>query len=194
MKCPKCSYENPPDTQFCSECGQAMPDPRAAAQARRSVPTWIWIVGAIILIAGILTICCGVAVGAVALWPTATPTPTPTATPTPTPTATPTATPTPTPTSTPTPTPVPITGRWLLEYDWGCEGDPRETLVTLFEDHTFSTGEDNHGTWSLSGSDITLTYPSGTEYTGEVSEGEMEGTMVSYDGREGCWSATRTGD
>jgi hypothetical protein len=82
----------------------------------------------------------------------------------------------------------------MLEYDWGCEGHPDEAIITLSEDHTFTTDEDLYGTWSLSGSDFTLTFSSGTEYTGKASEGEMEGTMVSYDGAKGCWSATRIGD
>ncbi len=27
MKCPQCSFENPPDAKFCGKCGAAMPSP-----------------------------------------------------------------------------------------------------------------------------------------------------------------------
>ena len=86
-----------------------------------------------------------------------------------------------------------ITGTWYLDYDWGCDGGSSSATWYINYDGTFTDSSDTSGTWSLYGSQVTLTYSNGTTYTGEVSGDQMNGTMVSYDGNTGCWSASKGG-
>ena len=84
-----------------------------------------------------------------------------------------------------------ITGNWSLEYDWECDGNPVSTSWYIAIGGTFTDGEGNGGTWSTSGSQVTITYSNNTTYTGTVSGNNMSGTMVSNTST-GCWSATRS--
>lgn len=91
-----------------------------------------------------------------------------------------------------------VVGIWNQNYDWGCDGSFNVAILDIRDDNTIIltdwNGEILYPTWSLEGNQFTYVYTSGTTYTGTVdsTENYMEGTMVSWRGSTGCWSATRT--
>ena len=118
--------------------------------------------------------------------PTNTPVP-PTDTVTPLPTATATILPTDTPI--PSPTLPSILGTWSLFYTWRCEGEGGVVVLTFLENNRFDTGGTRNGNYTFDGTNITFTFPSGTKYTGIVTNNYMKGTMISSHGVPGCWDA-----
>ena len=82
-------------------------------------------------------------------------------------------------------------GTWNVSYDWGCTGSTQSDHFYIYSDGSYSDDSSSGGNWTLSGGQITLTYGSGTVYTGSISGSQMNGTMVSYDQNTGCWTSTR---
>lgn len=83
-------------------------------------------------------------------------------------------------------------GLWDMFFDWNCDGSFSSTTWNFKEDKTFESTGGFHGTWSVSGKQITVTYSSGTTYSGTIDSAGtfMSGTMVDYDGVTGCWDAS----
>jgi ABC-type Fe3+ transport system permease subunit len=84
-------------------------------------------------------------------------------------------------------------GTWATTYDWGCTGSGQSSHFFVQNNGTFTDDDSSTGAWVLTGNQVTFTYSSGTAYTGTLAQDAMSGTMVSYDGRTGCWNSTRTG-
>jgi hypothetical protein len=85
-------------------------------------------------------------------------------------------------------------GLWSIFYDFGTCGDGQDvgtTWIEFYSNGTFYDGQDNTGTWTQSGNRIDWYYPIGTHYTGIISGSSMNGTMVSFSGWTGCWSANK---
>lgn len=85
-----------------------------------------------------------------------------------------------------------VIGRWKLEFDWDCVGSPGAATVTHYSDHRFYTSTGSGGAWKLSGNKIIRTYDNGTKYTGTIEASNMKtkGTMISFNGRTGCYTDT----
>lgn len=86
-----------------------------------------------------------------------------------------------------------VVGRWTKYFDWACDGTQGGSVEDTFNaDHTW-TNSNFHGTWSLSGNQVTQIYSGGTTYTGTVNAAcsYMNGTMLSYAGSTGCWESFR---
>jgi hypothetical protein len=86
-----------------------------------------------------------------------------------------------------------MAGTWAFQYDWGCDGSSRTMIWDINADHTYTTNENEHGTWVVDGNQFIATYSNGTVYTGTLSGNRngMEGTMRTTGGSTGCWSANR---
>jgi len=89
-----------------------------------------------------------------------------------------------------------VTGRWDIYYAWSCD-DANQTFVRnwVFDDATWANKRAG-GTWLLSGTTFQFIYgadKTGTVYTGTVNSScdTMTGTMESYSGSTGCWTAER---
>ncbi len=83
----------------------------------------------------------------------------------------------------------------VINYDWGCTGASYTSTWYLYSDHTFDSAGGLYGTWSLSGSNFTLTYSNGTTYSGVLSGTSLTGTMVEAQdlgGDTGCWTGSLT--
>ena len=85
-----------------------------------------------------------------------------------------------------------VVGTWELYYDWYCDGAPGMTMTNFYADGTWDNDEGYSGTYTLVGDQLTQYYPNGTTYYGTVAGTYMSGTMVSYDGTQGCWEAFKT--
>jgi len=82
---------------------------------------------------------------------------------------------------------------WAGVWDWDCDGDTNwACTLTLAAGGTFTDTDGDSGTWSLSGSTVTIYYPSyDLTITGTVSGSSISGTMTD-DGVTGCWTATKS--
>lgn len=65
--------------------------------------------------------------------------------------------------------------------------------MNMYADYTWTSDEGYSGTWTKTGKDVVVTYASGTTYTGVLSANNQHasGTMVSFSGMTGCWTADR---
>lgn len=86
---------------------------------------------------------------------------------------------------------------WQLNFDWGCLSTPSSAITYVKPDYTF-TVQDYSGTWAKDKKTIVFTFapvePYGsTVYSGLLSQDNQHasGTMVSYLGGTGCWTADR---
>lgn len=90
-----------------------------------------------------------------------------------------------------------VAGRWVLTYDWDCDGSPDETELRFNQDGTFS-GEDgiSKGEWSRDGQSVRWEHNEDPNalYRGSLSGLFMSGTMSTTEGRTGCWSAKKAGE
>jgi hypothetical protein len=89
----------------------------------------------------------------------------------------------------------PLTGDWIIYYDWNCDGSFNSHNMTFYADGTWSSSEGYTGTWAQDGCNIDWWYTSGTHYWGVMTlDGlYMDGDMLSSGGLSGCWWADRTG-
>ena len=87
-----------------------------------------------------------------------------------------------------------IVGVWIVNYTWDTGGSG-STTITFSGDKksgTFTTASYN-GTYSVDGKNAQWTYSSGTKYTGTFKDKQnMSGTMLSYSGDPGTWTASKT--
>lgn len=84
---------------------------------------------------------------------------------------------------------LPVAGIWEINYNWTSSSSGK-TDFTLNENGTFSVNSSTAGTWTLSGNILTMTYSSGTVYTGTVSGQTASGTMTSTT-NNGTWTGTK---
>jgi hypothetical protein len=84
-----------------------------------------------------------------------------------------------------------IVGNWNVYYDWGCDGVTSSITINLMEDYTFLTSSSSTGTWETYGDSVKWIYVSGTTYKGLYSDGTIDGTMASYTGNTGCFTADK---
>jgi hypothetical protein len=86
-----------------------------------------------------------------------------------------------------------ITGTWGFNYKWSSGTSWSNGHFYFQSDKTFSTESGNNGTWSTEGTSVTITYSSGTVYSGTANSGttSITGTMTSYSGSTGEWNATK---
>jgi C1A family cysteine protease len=84
-----------------------------------------------------------------------------------------------------------VVGSWTLVYKWGCGSSSGSCVITFNPDGSFTTSQSGTGTWTLTGDQIQWTYTSGTQYIGTLNGNAMSGTMVSYLGSTGCWTASK---
>jgi len=86
-----------------------------------------------------------------------------------------------------------IQGTWTLSYTWSNSGTGTTTITFTGskESGTFSS-QKYIGTYTVDGKNVTWTYTSGTKYTGtSTGDNNMIGTMISYKGGSGTWTAVR---
>jgi hypothetical protein len=86
-----------------------------------------------------------------------------------------------------------ITGTWTVNYTWSGwpTGSANITFTGTKKSGTFAT-QSYTGTYTVDGKNVVFTYTSGTKYTGTFTAKEtMSGTMVSWDGDPGTWTATK---
>ena len=88
-------------------------------------------------------------------------------------------------------------GRWILTFDWDCDGNPREDIVIFNSDGSFGDDENqNKGEWSSE--DGSIRWENDAEpyalYRGSISGLYMSGTMSTADGSTGCWTARKSGE
>ena len=86
-----------------------------------------------------------------------------------------------------------VFGEWIRIDDWNCSHSGLlETYMTLNDDGTFDDSHYLDGDWIQDGNSVTMRYETGTVYVGTINaDGTMNGTMTSYTGVTGCWSAER---
>jgi hypothetical protein len=90
-----------------------------------------------------------------------------------------------------------IVGRWILTFDWDCDGNPDEDEVVFSSDGSFGDDENlNEGEWSAEGTSVRWEHDEDPNalYRGSISGRYMSGTMSTTDGSTGCWTARKTGD
>ncbi len=81
---------------------------------------------------------------------------------------------------------------FALHFDWGCTGSPGTTSLTVEDTGRFMTGDGFAGDWTFVGASqqIRFLFDTGTDYRGEhLGGGNLEGTMQSVYGSDGCWTA-----
>jgi hypothetical protein len=86
---------------------------------------------------------------------------------------------------------MPVVGEWTLHYDWGCSGNYNQAGITFNNDGTFSS--DSAGKWVQTDGTILFRFDNSTAYGGNVVGNAMVGTMLSFDGSNGCWYAIKVG-
>ena len=88
-------------------------------------------------------------------------------------------------------------GRWMLTFDWDCDGSTDEDEVIFNSDSSFGD-EDNQnlGEWSAEGTSVRWEHDEDPNalYRGSISGRYMSGTMSTTDGSTGCWTARKTED
>jgi hypothetical protein len=84
-----------------------------------------------------------------------------------------------------------VPGDWVVYYDWGCNGWPGSAVNAFNADHTFTTSEEEWGTWQHVNNRMVWTFSSGSQYTGFIAGDVMAGTMHGANGDPGCWEAER---
>ena len=90
-----------------------------------------------------------------------------------------------------------LVGRWILTFDWDCDGSPGEDEVIFNSDGSFGDDENlSKGEWSSEDGSIRWEYREDPRplYRGSLSGLYMSGTMSTTDGSTGCWTARKTGD
>lgn len=86
-----------------------------------------------------------------------------------------------------------LTGHWSMGVKWATSSYTVRTYWDFSSDKTFRSGDGYTGTWSVSGSSVSIRYSLGTLYTGTLdSNTHMSGTVVSYAGVHGTWYADRS--
>ena len=82
-------------------------------------------------------------------------------------------------------------GIWTLNYDWGCDGsDGTATTVLYPGPNNFFVTPCCGGSWMLSGDLFSMIYGNGTTYTtNNIVNYPITGTMTSFQGNTGCWTA-----
>ncbi len=88
-----------------------------------------------------------------------------------------------------------ITGSWTIDFTWqsGYSDYTEVTFTGSKKSGTFySSLSGSSGTYAVDGKDVSWTYESGTKYTGKFTgKKSMSGTMLSYEGSTGTWTATK---
>ena len=87
-----------------------------------------------------------------------------------------------------------LVGRWILTFDWDCDGNPGEDEVIFNSDGSFGDDDNrNKGEWSREGQSIRWEHDKDPKslYRGSISGLYMSGTMSTIDGRTGCWTARK---
>jgi len=91
-----------------------------------------------------------------------------------------------------TPGPHDISGTWVFDCDWGCDGGTEYLIFYIYEDGTFShDGQNITGNWELTENTVTLSNTiAGIVYTGTMNAEatSMSGNMVNNKTQAtGCW-------
>lgn len=91
--------------------------------------------------------------------------------------------------------PVDFSGAWKMEYKWQGKSSAKKATWYIHGDLSFRSCEDkflsDQGSWDAAGTTFTLQYPQGTTYNGRIkSPTKITGTMRSFTGDEGTWTAT----
>ncbi|QMV13107.1 hypothetical protein [Vibrio spartinae] len=81
---------------------------------------------------------------------------------------------------------VATTGTYTFNFDWGCDGSYSSTAATLSSDGTFNVGNYS-GNWVENNQTLTLTYSTGTYYTGYHTSKAVVGVQRSQNGLDGCF-------
>lgn len=86
-----------------------------------------------------------------------------------------------------------VIGPWIMDFDWGCDGDPGTATITLKSNYTIADNYGGSTTWSIAGSQLTWIYDGGTTYTGTFNDdfNQIDGTMEGGGGGTGCWTGSR---
>jgi len=85
-----------------------------------------------------------------------------------------------------------VIGKWILDYDWDCDGVNGSVTLTLYSDYSWVSSGGFQGTWERNGDKIIRTYDNGTKYTGTIQASNMKtkGTILSHSGNTGCFTDT----
>ncbi|HYK45794.1 MAG TPA: hypothetical protein VEV83_11530 [Parafilimonas sp.] len=84
---------------------------------------------------------------------------------------------------------VPVTGNWILYYDWLCSGLYSAVALDVYANGTWHTGSGYTGEW-VEGRRIFMRKYDGFEtvYSGIIrSEKKISGIMTTWDGTHGCF-------
>ncbi len=84
--------------------------------------------------------------------------------------------------------------KWILQWDWGCNGSPDEGELNLRTDGTLYDELHKTGRWTRTGDRIHITWDTGPAvFDGTVANNLMTGFMTKGEGTEstGCWSARK---
>lgn len=87
-----------------------------------------------------------------------------------------------------------VVGRWILTFDWDCDGNPDEEELIFNSDGTFGDDEDiSLGEWSKDEQSIRWEHDEDPNalYRGSLTGLFMSGSMSTIEGRTGCWSARK---
>ncbi|MDD1731062.1 MAG: hypothetical protein CG440_1313 [Methanosaeta sp. NSM2] len=87
-----------------------------------------------------------------------------------------------------------LVGRWILTFDWDCDGNPGEDEVIFNSDGSFGDDDNrNKGEWSRESQSIRWEHDKDPKslYRGSISGLYMSGTMSTIDGSSGCWTARK---
>ena len=87
-----------------------------------------------------------------------------------------------------------LVGRWILTFDWDCDGNTDEDELIINSDGSFGDYDNlNIGEWSAEEGSIRLEYDEKPNalYRGSIYGRYMSGTMSTIDGRTGCWTARK---
>ena len=85
-----------------------------------------------------------------------------------------------------------VVGKWILFYDWNCDGDYCQVEITFNSNGTLSSPP-AHGKWVQVEGMISWQYDNmTTTYSGNIVGNAMVGLMSTFTGWNGCWYATKT--
>jgi hypothetical protein len=84
--------------------------------------------------------------------------------------------------------------KWVLHYDWNCDGSYSQVDITFNANGTFSLPPSSTGKWVQVEGMILWQFDNlKTTYGGNVAGSAMTGLMSTFGGLKGCWYAIKAG-
>ena len=86
-----------------------------------------------------------------------------------------------------------IVGRWILVFDFNCDGGPGIGAWSVAPDGSYSDNAGNSGTWVQNGKLLQMSYSNRSHYDGRLKRKNLAvGRIFDADGGDiGCWKASR---